>query len=425
MKRFYTLVMLVSLYASLTFAQVLEIHSIDAARETAGDTGYTLNGLHMLDYSTAKLLNTDLFGNTYPKTVNITYGYESSGSLELIGFTPDIDLFIFGTFNKLNPDFIPFTQAEIDSVYAWSKAGGKMIVGASAAYEFSGFDPGNLDEKWGFDIEALDPGVPFIATNPGSSTTIFDGPFGIVLNAFPPFQGGGAQGYFSTIPEGAIIIAEDGNDNPTLILDCTTLDLIIADFDGYTGLGGVSFGNTLMTSNDVFWTNSIAYMDELEDPPSVVIDGSTLFTQAPYNTYQWYKDGVLVDGANQQSFEPSEDGNYSVEVNMECGCTYRSDELAFVITGINELILNEQVLLSPNPTKDQLRLEFELLEGNTNIQFGIYNSLGQELVEYQKFERFDQGLQQVSFDVNKLSVGIYSLLMQTEEGVKMISFAKQ
>lgn len=423
MKKPYSLTCFIFIFLNLLSAQVIQIHSIADAREPSiGDTGYTLDGSHMDQTATAKLQNIALFGTIYPKTINITHAYSEPGSLELINFTPDIDLFIFGTFNKLDPAFIQFTTAEIDSIYEWSKNGGKMILGASVALPVVNFDPSNLNEKWGFDIAPSDPFVPMYATSEGQNSTLYDGPFGTISESDPPYQGGGAQGYFSAVPEGAVVLAEDDQGNPTLILDCNTLDLIISDFDTYTDLGGVSFGGSINNSNDILWTNSIAYMDELQDPPSITVDGATL-TTGEYESYQWYLDGQLIPDATQSTLTAVESGAYSVEVDMSCGCNYTSNSKSVVITNTAELILNDKVSVNPNPVTNQLNLNFILLS-SSDIELSIYNQLGQLILDNQQHLSLSAGEYNIPINVNSLAKGIYQISLSTTKGIKSLQFTK-
>ena len=109
---FLTGVLTFSMFASI--AQTINIHSIDDSRMQAGDYGYTLNGMHMIYSSTEKLLDTSNFSatGTYPKNINITNDYGTSGSLENISNVPGIDLFYFGSFDKNNFWLYQFQKAD-------------------------------------------------------------------------------------------------------------------------------------------------------------------------------------------------------------------------------------------------------------------------------------------------------------------------
>lgn len=296
----------------------IKLHSITNARMSAGDVGYTLDGMQMVN-SRLKLENSANFGpgGRYGKAIQITDGYGNSGDLTALNANPNISMFYFGIFDSGNPSLVPFTSVELDSLHDWSVRGGKLIIGAGAPV--SPFQPVILNSRWGFDMTWVDTAIaptPVIPTAAGLSSLLFDGPFGRVSLAN---EGGYSQGYFSTIPAGSVVLADNGQGQPTIYLDCNTLDLVVADGDIFTALGGVSPGDGISTPNDILWANAIAYMDALEDPPVITRDGNMLST-GDYPGYQWYNGGEAISGATGRTYTASSAGTYSVRVSMRCGC---------------------------------------------------------------------------------------------------------
>jgi hypothetical protein len=298
----------------------IELHSITNARMSAGDVGYTLDGFQMAD-SRLKLGNSANFGpgGTYGRPVQITDGYGNSGDLTALNANPDISLFYFGIFDSSNASLVPFNGAELDSLHAWSVRGGKLIIGASAPVTGFPWQFDILNSRWGFDLTGVDTAIaltPVIPTAAGLSSLLFDGPFGQVTLAN---QGGSSQGYFSAIPPGSVVLADNGQGQPTIFLDCRTLDMVVADGDIFTTLGGVSGGDGISSPNDILWANAIAYMDALEDPPVITQNGNMLST-GDYPGYQWYLSGNVIPGATGRTHTASAGGSYSVRVSMRCGC---------------------------------------------------------------------------------------------------------
>ena len=303
------------------------IHSISNNRMPSGDNGYTLDGVWMTG-SADKILNNVNFGpnGTYSTTVfSIISDYSTSNSLSVIDNIPNIDLFFFGSFDKNNPSLIPFTNTELDSLYKWSMTGGKMIIGASS--ESPPTTPlvtnlSILNSRWDFDISHDLTNAAILASNQGFNSTIFNGAFGSIGTPQNPLnQGGSLRGFFDVIPNNCIILGEDWAGNPTLILDCKTLDLIVSDIDAYTGLGNISNGPLISTDNDRFWANTIVYMDSLQNQPVISQNGNLLYTTSLYSSYQWYKDSIAVVGADSSSYNIiGHSGNYYLEVSLDCGC---------------------------------------------------------------------------------------------------------
>ena len=215
----------------------ISIHSISTTRQPLGDHGYTLDGQRMESTSRAKLINPLNFGDTgpYSKLVVIWDAYATENALLDISSTSEIiDIFYFGSFNKLDTSLEPFSEAEIDSLYTWSEKGGKLIISGSSSIIDSSlglyFDPSILNSRWGFEIDTIvGPAETtlYLPTQEGTESAIFNGPFGEITMAN---QGGYAQGFFSSFPQNSLVLAENQDEQPTLILDCNTLDLILADW---------------------------------------------------------------------------------------------------------------------------------------------------------------------------------------------------
>lgn len=309
-----------------SFSQTITLHSISNARQPGGAEGYTLDGQHMLTSSREKLLHQYNFSPTgiYPKSININDGYFTAASLEQITTVPTDQIFFFGAFNLNEPTLQQFSTAEIDSLYNWSKRGGKLIIGATPA--FLPYNPSVLNSKWGFDLTLGNVNFAFDQTTAGSNTDIYKGPFGIIISAW---EGGSAQGFFNMIPTNSVVLATHTDGTPTLIMDCNTLDLITADVDGYTSVGGVSQGPVINLNQDIFWANTIVFMDKLQPPPIITNHYDTLRLNASYNSYQWYFNNDTISGATNQIYLPTEFGNYTVAVTVNGGCKVTSDSLLY------------------------------------------------------------------------------------------------
>jgi len=244
-----------------TYAQTISIHSVGTLRQTSFDNGYTLDGDHMAG-SRAKLYNPENFSDTaqYKKNITIYSAYYTAGSLEQITQINGIDIFFFGSFYG-ETGFILFTQAEIDSLYAWSLRGGKLIIAEQRGQ--SGYPMENLGQKWGYAI-TWQSTSNILPVEKAKDNRIFNGPFGVVEHAS---MGGSAQGYLSGTSTNTSVLATNSSGKSTLIIDCITRDLIIADVDAYTDLGGLTNGDEILNEQDRFWANTIAFMDSLEDAP--------------------------------------------------------------------------------------------------------------------------------------------------------------
>lgn len=81
---------------------------------------------------------------------------------------------------------------------------------------------------------------------------------------------------------------------------------------------------------------------------------------------QWYKDGTIISGATNQSYDATSNGKYKVVVTDGNGCSSSSIELDFTFTGIGESTTNYDINVYPNPNSGN----FNLMLNGFNIKNG-------------------------------------------------------
>ena len=82
----------------------------------------------------------------------------------------------------------------------------------------------------------------------------------------------------------------------------------------------------------------------------------------------------------------------------------------------NEVSALNSFKVYPNPVRDVLSLEFNLME-TSNVNIEILNSLG-ELIIAKKPGILTSGFQSVLLDVNALSKGVYIVNINTTKGIR-------
>lgn len=131
------------------------------------------------------------------------------------------------------------------------------------------------------------------------------------------------------------------------------------------------------------------------NPTPVINENSLVLTSSITGTsYQWYLNGNEISGANAQNYTVSGNGDYTVEVTFEDGCSELS--LPLTIEGLG--IENEELidfLLSPNPTNGTLSI---------NNQSG---ELIDVMIFDQKGRLMKSDLVLESIDMSSYSNGIY------------------
>lgn len=82
--------------------------------------------------------------------------------------------------------------------------------------------------------------------------------------------------------------------------------------------------------------------------PAIAQSGAGLISSARRGN-QWYLNGNPVAGATDTVYTPAASGNYSVQVTLNGCSSQRSADFAFVITAINDPVLEKQIQVYPNP----------------------------------------------------------------------------
>lgn len=84
-----------------------------------------------------------------------------------------------------------------------------------------------------------------------------------------------------------------------------------------------------------------------QPPVSISVNGDSLVA---YNslTYQWYRNGVLIPGATNAVYVPTQSGSYTVVVGDANGCTAQSLPVVMTVTGIAQLS-KDNMTVYPNP----------------------------------------------------------------------------
>lgn len=93
--------------------------------------------------------------------------------------------------------------------------------------------------------------------------------------------------------------------------------------------------------------------------PTITATGQ-LLTSSAAASYQWYKDGTIISGATQQSYAPTQAGNYTVEITDSFGCSSVSNPFNWITVGVAQIA--HELRIAPNPFSNQL-----LVSSSTDI----------------------------------------------------------
>jgi len=148
------------------------------------------------------------------------------------------------------------------------------------------------------------------------------------------------------------------------------------------------------------WTTQVPFNNAIPPTPTITYSAGLLHASAA-TSYQWYFGSSLINGATQQSYQPTQIGNYSVEVGALAGCSSMSAPFAYNNTGI-ETTDKAVFSISPNPAQQQVRLTIPAQYANAEVQ--IFSLDGQLLQTVKLGNTTDQEL-----NISLLPAGMYFL----------------
>lgn len=115
--------------------------------------------------------------------------------------------------------------------------------------------------------------------------------------------------------------------------------------------------------------------------PTITNNNTILSSSVGYDNYQWYVDGMLINGANDSIHTALQNGNYQVEVFNSFGCSSFSDISVISTVGINEFD-NLLGTIFPNPNNGN----FTVKVNQTGATLKLYSSDG-KLISSEKLSK--------------------------------------
>lgn len=128
-------------------------------------------------------------------------------------------------------------------------------------------------------------------------------------------------------------------------------------------------------------------------------------------TYQWFLEGNAVTTAVTDSFyNPTETGNYTVEITDANGCKATSSPLYYVYLSVDNINPEVSFTVMPNPAKSEALISTNL---NKGFNANIYSLTGVEIATYAATTNTLQ------VNVDALQNGIYFIRITTRNGQTM------
>ncbi|MDP2187238.1 MAG: hypothetical protein Q8J69_01015, partial [Sphingobacteriaceae bacterium] len=182
----------------------------------------------------------------------------------------------------------------------------------------------------------------------------------------------------------AIVTGSCGNDTSTLVTlsltanSSNTIAATICASDVYNFFGqslniAGSYQATIPNSQGC---DSLITLQLTVNPnplPLVVNNAGTLSTDA-FVRYQWFLDGIALPGDTLRNLQPTQNGQYQVQVVDSFGCTGRSDSVAVIGLSIQEQRANN-LRLYPVPAKSSVFVIVDMNKPQTHAR--LRSSTGQ------------------------------------------------
>jgi Zn-dependent metalloprotease len=183
--------------------------------------------------------------------------------------------------------------------------------------------------------------------------------------------------------------------------------------------GNITVSPVNMTTYSVSATNDCGVVSEdievvvnpLPTQPVISVNGSGLESTAG-SSYQWYLNGNSIEGETNQTYLPTQAGDYTVVVSDGSGCSTISEPYNWITVGIAELEFDLSVY--PNPFNNQL-----VIVSDAAIQLVEIIDLSGRLVFC-----FQPNASRVELDTEDWANGVYFLQGETQNGQFVLKVLK-
>jgi hypothetical protein len=125
-------------------------------------------------------------------------------------------------------------------------------------------------------------------------------------------------------------------------------------------------------------------------------------------TYEWYKDGSLINGAGSATYQANLSGNYTVKV-IDGACNTTSSSTTVSVLNCASLMENngDNTSIYPNPIKDMLNIESPFMDGNIIL----IDANGKTVIEMKIEDK------KTKIDVKNIVPGTYNLIIKNKDQI--------
>lgn len=158
---------------------------------------------------------------------------------------------------------------------------------------------------------------------------------------------------------------------------------------------------TVTGSNGCTSTGTVMVVVNIPPTAPVISENSGVLASTPAVSYQWYLNGVPINGATSQFYTTTQNGFYQVMITDANGCTAMSSIFNYTTFSLDEFSQDPGVIISPTLTDGFIEVKVEAwVLGEENL-FIVYDAAGKKIKE-QKLS-----MVRSSMDLSELSQGSY------------------
>ncbi|RPI68806.1 MAG: T9SS C-terminal target domain-containing protein, partial [Ignavibacteriae bacterium] len=148
--------------------------------------------------------------------------------------------------------------------------------------------------------------------------------------------------------------------------------------------------------------------------PSITRTGDTLKTVSMQaETFQWFRNGVMIPGAEERNLVVALPGTYRVEIGDNNTCTSKSDGFDVILTDVDEDVVaghGAELRVFPNPTTGQFTIETAMAEAG-NVKIELVNTVGENVMTLNEIS--NGGSFSMNVDMGTLASGVYNVVVTT------------
>jgi len=210
--------------------------------------------------------------------------------------------------------------------------GSSVLLATSAANAYQWFKNGSpVSEGRGQSFSASTAGTyTVVVTNSNGCASAASQPVTVFVRAIPATPVVTLSGNTTFCSGGKVVLTANSGSSLQWLLNDTPIPG--ANTDTYTATVGGNYTVVAINNNGCVSTPSIATSVTVNPSPSIPLitttggtavctGGSVLLTASAATGYQWFKDGVGIDGATSQAYTATSAGMYTVVVTNNSGCT--------------------------------------------------------------------------------------------------------